>query len=396
MIQGKNNMQMIDVLKRLAELDAKNPNIVKESTQPMDIEECGDDMMSAEPSQSNSPVSVNISANSGEELGDMLSAIMQLAGVHKVGDEHMGAEPPVSVMTAEPSMHKDAHGVDDMRAVLDQMNNASGEEETDESAASDETHAHGIPGVDTTPADPHKQLPFDPNEFSQNTNDGDGDRANGHPRLTTQPTATYESLMAEYKKFVTEDLTQQNVAEVSGRSINGKEIDLRSLEIDGVDPRDYPDFSDAYISYALFTDGSELNDQEMDQLNDEHGDLVHELAYSSLHENSGQGVAEGLNEFAQNKDGREEGPGDDPYKYPKPEHYSRSGDFFEKFEADHFDHEDFDDATGTFKGYWGNTQIAYFKFNNPQRTDSEDPGMGWYYEPQIEGVAESRKSNAKK
>jgi hypothetical protein len=204
------NMQMIDVLKRLAELDAKNPNIVKESTTPMDIEECGDDMMAAAPEQGSGPVSVNISANSGEELGDMLSAIMQLAGVHKVGDEHMGAEPPVSVMTAEPSMHKDAHGVDDMRAVLDQMNDASGEEETDESAASDETHPYGIPGVDTTPADPHKQMPFDPNEFSQNTNDGDGDAENGHPRLTTQPTATYESLMAEYRNFVTESILKES------------------------------------------------------------------------------------------------------------------------------------------------------------------------------------------
>jgi hypothetical protein len=197
-------MQMIDVLKRLAELDASNPNIVKESMTPKDMEECGDDMMANEPSQSNGPVSVNISANSGEELGDMLSAIMQLAGVHKVGDEHMGVEPPASVLTAEPNMHKDAHGVDDMRAVLDQMNGASGEEETDESAASDETHPYGIPGVDTTPADPHKQLPFNPNEFAQNTNDGDGDRANGHPRLTTQPTATYENLMAEYKTFISE------------------------------------------------------------------------------------------------------------------------------------------------------------------------------------------------
>jgi len=201
---------MIDVLKRLAELDASNPNIVKESMTPKDMEECGDDMMANEPSQSNGPVSVNISANSGEELGDMLSAIMQLAGVHKVGDEHMGVEPPASVLTAEPNMHKDAHGVDDMRAVLDQMNGASGEEETDESAASDETDSYGIPGVDTTPANPHKQLPFDPNEFSQNTNDGDGDRANGHPRLTTQPTATYESLMAEYKKFVTESTLKES------------------------------------------------------------------------------------------------------------------------------------------------------------------------------------------
>jgi hypothetical protein len=83
--------------------------------------------------------------------------------------------------------------------------------------------------------------------------------------------------------------TQQPVAEESGRMINGKEIDMRSLEIDGVDPSDYPDFSDAYISYALFTDGSELTDQELDQLTDEHGDLVGELAYDSLHENEEAG-----------------------------------------------------------------------------------------------------------
>jgi hypothetical protein len=79
---------------------------------------------------------------------------------------------------------------------------------------------------------------------------------------------------------------EQPVAEGSGRMINGKEIDMRSLEIDGVDPRDYPDFSDAYISHASFTDGTDLSDEEMDQLNDQHGDLVHELAYDSLHENT--------------------------------------------------------------------------------------------------------------
>ena len=67
-------------------------------------------------------------------------------------------------------------------------------------------------------------------------------------------------------------------------TINGKEIDVGSLEVDGVDSRDYPDFSDAYISYALFANGTELSDEEMDQLNDEHSDLVHELAYDSLHE----------------------------------------------------------------------------------------------------------------
>jgi len=76
------------------------------------------------------------------------------------------------------------------------------------------------------------------------------------------------------------------VAEGTSRGImlNGKEVDMRSLEIENVDSRDYPDFSDAYIGRASFTDGTDLSDQELDQLNDEHGDLVHELAYDSLHE----------------------------------------------------------------------------------------------------------------
>jgi hypothetical protein len=85
------------------------------------------------------------------------------------------------------------------------------------------------------------------------------------------------------------------LAEGEPLTINGKEVDRRSLEVDGVDSRDYPDFSDAYISYATFTDGTELSDEEMDELNDRHGDLVHELAYDSLHEamNKKPDVAEG-------------------------------------------------------------------------------------------------------
>jgi len=90
-----------------------------------------------------------------------------------------------------------------------------------------------------------------------------------------------------------------------------------------------------------------------------------------------------INEFARRPRDDDE-RGEDPYKYPKPEHYGRSIEFFGKFEADHFDKEDMNDATGEFKGYWGKTQIAYFKFDNPKRTGSDDPGMGWYYEPELD------------
>jgi hypothetical protein len=89
--------------------------------------------------------------------------------------------------------------------------------------------------------------------------------------------------------------------------------------------------------------------------------------------------------------GGDDGSGDDPYSRPEPESYRRSIDFFGRFEADHFDDEVFDKATGEFRGYWddqeGRDQIAYFKFDNPQRTGDDDPGMGWYYEPQNESAA---------
>jgi len=95
--------------------------------------------------------------------------------------------------------------------------------------------------------------------------------------------------MHAYMQYVEKELGgmgEQGLSEGTrqGIMLNGKEVDMRSLEIENVDSRDYPDFSDAYIGRASFTDGTDLSDQEMDQLNDEHGDLVHELAYNSLHE----------------------------------------------------------------------------------------------------------------
>lgn len=509
---------MFDLMKRLAELDAKNPRVVKENkkltewetsndeheaemieswgpeiveifekyfdtTLPMTPErldkiadsisaevdcpyhivhaiierhldqeehdraglaECGPMGMMGGMGSSNTPANISITAGSGEELSNMLTSIMKLAGVEKVTPDHLGSEPEPVALTATPVM-----GVgpavgdrDDMRAVLDKMNDAGeedGEEETDE--GHDE---FGISRVDNTPNRPDAHKPFSANAYAQNTNDGDGKDQAGHHRTGMQPTATYESLMAEYKKFVAEDGVQDYLdsggkitqvkpqrgpkrpglsfgskhiggpggtgkrgsisglgantgktakpvvavedddiaermgdaipiqvkfedgtvkserivdgeptsmmsrpelmqhfsekykkpvagimtstqpisrqepaptapsgsslrdpdpiaraisrydrqvpetvmdAQQSGRgvTINGKEVNLDSLEIDGVNSRDYPDFVDAYISYGLFTDGSELNDQEMDEFTDKYSDIVHQLAYDSFY-----------------------------------------------------------------------------------------------------------------
>ena len=189
---------MINVLARLAELDRTDHAGEKSLAENVKVDECGPMEMSSDAPKT--PATLNITAASGEELGDMLNAIMQLAGVHPVGDDHMGVDHPPAVLTTEPSMTVGSHASDSIRSVLDQMNDM-GDDEARENVSDDD---YGIPGVDTTPANPHKQLPFDANEFSQDTNDGDGDDKKGRPRLTTQPTATFENLMAEYQDFLKE------------------------------------------------------------------------------------------------------------------------------------------------------------------------------------------------
>jgi hypothetical protein len=55
------------------------------------------------------------------------------------------------------------------------------------------------------------------------------------------------------------------------------------LEVDGVDGRDYPDFADAYFSYGCYEDGTELTDDELNELTDSHGDIVSQMAFDSSH-----------------------------------------------------------------------------------------------------------------
>jgi len=218
-------MKMINVLARLAELDSTDHAGEKSLAENVKVDECGPMEMSSDAPKT--PATLNITAASGEELGDMLNAIMQLAGVHPVSDDHMGVDHPPAVLTTEPSMTVGSHASDSIRSVLDRMNDM-GDDEARENVSDDD---YGIPGVDTTPANPHKQLPFDANEFSQDTNDGDGDDKKGRPRLTTQPTATFENLMAEYQDFLKEGIYGRNASDLDyASSIAG---------MDGSDKRDF-------------------------------------------------------------------------------------------------------------------------------------------------------------
>jgi hypothetical protein len=63
----------------------------------------------------------------------------------------------------------------------------------------------------------------------------------------------------------------------------GEHMKVINAEFDGIDTRDYPDFADAFISYAEHPDGTPLTEDELDILNDAHRDLVHELVWNYIH-----------------------------------------------------------------------------------------------------------------
>lgn len=102
-----------------------------------------------------------------------------------------------------------------------------------------------------------------------------------------------------------EAVQEGNMAQLT---VNGKAVDVNSLEVDGVDSRDYPDFSDAYISYGLFADGTEMSDEELEMFTDEHGDIVHELAYDSLHEGAGGQMAQNFGKAEPTEENMEQTP----------------------------------------------------------------------------------------
>jgi hypothetical protein len=59
-------------------------------------------------------------------------------------------------------------------------------------------------------------------------------------------------------------------------------VDFKSLKVDGIDTKDYPDFCDAYICDGYYLDGTPLSDDDLDELSQD-GHLVYELVYNKLY-----------------------------------------------------------------------------------------------------------------
>lgn len=193
---------MIDVMKRLAELDAGNPNIVRESTE---VSECGmmPEMSPMAMDRPSTPATINMTAGSGEELSDMLTTIMSLAGIaHKGADaEPMGNLPP----PAEPEMGPETPA-DTMRGVIDKLNTAGGDDEGGEEDDQEKTDEEKSGPYDSSPNDPRDVPAFDAEKFAHQENQpGQGDRMDGdRPKAFADMNEAVADLFAQYKQFIGE------------------------------------------------------------------------------------------------------------------------------------------------------------------------------------------------
>jgi len=123
MIQGRNNMQMIDVLKKLAELDEANSpkpmvQMANDPTVAVITEsiaaEAGMPIMAPTSAPSvPASFSINASAANGNEVSTMLRDILNLAGMKEVGPKDIN--PQEHPLTGAPGQDTDG----DMRSAID-------------------------------------------------------------------------------------------------------------------------------------------------------------------------------------------------------------------------------------------------------------------------------------
>lgn len=164
-----------------------------------DLKECGMMEMGSMPStQPHTPASISMTADSGEELSSMLADIMTLAGRDRPQPHSLGSMPAAAVIDVEPAGDgmgpPEMDATTSMRKVLDRMNDGDDVEKVAE--------YDNEPNPETT-------------GYSANVPSGDDLHREKKQYPAAQPgdnamAATFESLMSEYKKFVSEE---QGVAE---------------------------------------------------------------------------------------------------------------------------------------------------------------------------------------
>jgi hypothetical protein len=98
----------------------------------------------------------------------------------------------------------------------------------------------------------------------------------------------------DLKKFLVENRLTSNTRR-RPIMIDGKEVDRGTIDLEGIDPNDYPDFADAYVMAADFVDGTPLTDNQLEKLTDEY---IYDFIEDRLYENRPTSTSKVINEQA--------------------------------------------------------------------------------------------------
>tara|TARA_R100001594_G_scaffold3638_1_gene13532 strand:+ start:582 stop:797 length:216 start_codon:yes stop_codon:yes gene_type:complete len=63
--------------------------------------------------------------------------------------------------------------------------------------------------------------------------------------------------------------------------IDNKEVNINTIKIDNVYSWDYPEYCDAFVSFAKFIDGKTLSPRQLDTITDNYQELVNDLAHQT-------------------------------------------------------------------------------------------------------------------
>ena len=185
--------KMIDVLKRLAELDAGNPNVIN----PQVVKESADSLaecsgMAPTPSHA----SINITANSGEEVSGMIKSLMGLAGISPA---HASVEQePVTAIGV------DVEDEPNMNSMKDLINAIDSAEEPEMAEDSMNRPYDNSPG---------EEIGQDGVRQFGDINSGDHkERQKGLPVAKPVDESIVDKLFREYREFVAEGkkITEDN------------------------------------------------------------------------------------------------------------------------------------------------------------------------------------------
>lgn len=65
---------------------------------------------------------------------------------------------------------------------------------------------------------------------------------------------------------------------ITNQSLMVNVYKLENVVVNGVNPKDYPDYADAYVESADIN-GIPLNENELDWLNEHHPEIAHDIAH---------------------------------------------------------------------------------------------------------------------